>query len=74
MFLPNFLFSHPDFTVGFGISPNQPPKRVADYTAGRESHPAPKNLFISLWYYNALKRCVQGLFYDDSICHDNIKN
>ena len=29
-------FSHPDFTVGFGISPNQPPKRVADYTAGRE--------------------------------------
>ena len=30
------FFSHPDFTVGFGISPNQPPKRVADYTAGRE--------------------------------------
>ena len=30
------FFSHPDCTVGFGISPNQPPKRVADYTAGRE--------------------------------------
>ena len=30
------FFSHPDYTVGFGISPNQPPKRVADYTAGRE--------------------------------------
>ena len=40
------VFSHPDYTVGFGITPNQPPKRVADYTAGRESHPAPKNLFI----------------------------
>jgi hypothetical protein len=37
------FFSHPDFTVGFGIAPNQPPKRVADYTAGWESHPAPKN-------------------------------
>ena len=32
-------------TVGFGISPNQPHKRVADYTAGRDLHPAPKNLF-----------------------------
>ena len=30
------FFSHPDFTVGSGISPDQPPKRVADYTAGRE--------------------------------------
>lgn len=34
-------------TVGSGIhqmmSPNQPPKRVADYTAGGDSHPAPKN-------------------------------
>ncbi len=36
------LFSHPDYTVGFGISPNRPPSRFADYTAGRESHPAPK--------------------------------
>ncbi len=36
------FFSPPDFTVGSGISPDQPPKRVADYTAGRELHPAPK--------------------------------
>ncbi len=36
-----FIFFHPDFTVGFGISPNQP-IRLAGYTAGRESHPAPK--------------------------------
>ncbi len=42
---PNVLhfFSHPDYTVGLGITPSQPPKRVADYTAGWESHPAPKN-------------------------------
>ena len=42
----SYTHLHPDYTVGFGITPNQPPKRVADYTAGRESHPAPKNLFI----------------------------
>ena len=32
-------------TVGFGISPNQPLARVADYTAGGELRPAPKNLY-----------------------------
>ncbi len=37
------IFFHPDYTVGFGISPNRKPLwLVADYTAGRESHPAPK--------------------------------
>ena len=40
------LFSHPDYTVGFGISPNQLLMQVADYTAGRESHPAPKNYYF----------------------------
>ena len=25
------FFSHPDYTVGPGIPPDQPPKRVADY-------------------------------------------
>ena len=40
------FFSHPDCTVGFGISPNQPPKRLADFTAGWESHPAPKKYII----------------------------
>lgn len=38
------FFSHPDYTVGTGISPvqriNDP---VADYTAGGELRPAPKN-------------------------------
>jgi len=26
------FFSHPDYTVGTGISPVQPPKRVADFS------------------------------------------
>jgi hypothetical protein len=43
------FFSHPDFTVGLGISPSQLlaitmyADEVADFTAGRELHPAPKN-------------------------------
>jgi hypothetical protein len=38
------LFFHPDFTVGFGISPNRPFSRFAGFTAGGELHPAPKML------------------------------
>lgn len=33
-------FFHPDYTVGVGISPTQ--LMLADFTAGRESHPALK--------------------------------
>ena len=44
------LFSHPDYTVGSGITPDRPPERFADYTAGRESHPAPKNLPLCILY------------------------
>jgi hypothetical protein len=39
-------FSHPDYTVGFGVAPNHAAKQLADFTAGRESHPAPKACFI----------------------------
>ncbi len=53
------FFSHPDYTVGFGITPNQPPAWVADYTAGGESHPAPKNLFIYGNHYNTLSEEMQ---------------
>ena len=45
------FFSHPDYTVGFGISPNQLLSQVADYTAGGESHPAPKNLCSIYFFY-----------------------
>lgn len=44
-------------TVGFGISPNQPPQRVADYTAGGELHPAPKN-FLMFHYFFILRLCA----------------
>jgi hypothetical protein len=39
------IFSHPDCTVGSGISPDQSCHAgVAGYTAGGEFHPAPKIL------------------------------
>lgn len=38
---PYPTFSHPDFTVGFGIAPNQP-EGSRTITAGRELHPALK--------------------------------
>ena len=39
------IFSHPDYTVGIGITPIQLQTQVADYTAGGESRPAPKISF-----------------------------
>lgn len=36
-----FIFFHPDYTVGFGISPNHA-FRLVGYTTGREFHPALK--------------------------------
>ena len=38
------IFFHPDYTAGTGITPVQ--LSLADFTAGRESHPAPKTVFI----------------------------
>ena len=38
------FFSHPDYTVGPGISPDRLPKQFTDYTVGREyasDHAAP---------------------------------
>lgn len=39
------IFSHPDFTVGFGISPNQPHKWVADYYRRLGLSPDPEELY-----------------------------
>ena len=36
------IFFHPDYTVGFGISPNHALSRSRAVTAGGESNPAPK--------------------------------
>jgi hypothetical protein len=41
------IFFHPDFTVGFGISPNHA-LRLVGFTTGRELHPALKILFYSV--------------------------
>ena len=38
------IFSHPDYNVGSGISPDHT-SRLAGFTAGRESHPALKISF-----------------------------
>lgn len=35
------IFFHPDYTVGFGISPNHA-LRLVGFTTGRELHPALK--------------------------------
>jgi hypothetical protein len=42
----DIFFFHPDFTVGTGISPVQSfcYEGVADFTADREFHPAPKKI------------------------------
>ena len=48
------IFFHPDYTVGFGVSPNQRTQKssVADCTASGEFHPALKTLdFSCLIYY-----------------------
>ena len=42
------IFSHPDFTVGYGIAPYQ--LLLADYTAGQELHLAPKTVIFSVNY------------------------
>lgn len=43
-------FFHPDFTVGIGIAPIQ--LALADFTAGRELHPALKTFFSKKLYHN----------------------
>jgi hypothetical protein len=47
------IFCIPDYTVGFGVAPNPPLARVADFTAGREFHPALKmnQIFITTIIY-----------------------
>ena len=53
--MPMCFFYHPDYTVGSGISPDRA-KRLAGFTAGGESHPAPKNLKLS-WLLYCNRNC-----------------
>ena len=57
-----YFFFHPDFTVGFGIMACHAPNQlcdniiqVADFTASRELHPAPKNF---LYIYATTILCI----------------
>ena len=43
-FCTHTFFFHPDYTVGFGLTPNHA-LRLAGYTAGRDFHPALKIKF-----------------------------
>ncbi|ERL66563.1 hypothetical protein L248_0243 [Schleiferilactobacillus shenzhenensis LY-73] len=48
------IFFHLDYTIGLGVAPSPPHQRmrVADFTAGRELHPALKTnhlFFITKW-------------------------
>ena len=45
LFLRSSIFFHPDYTVGFGVSPNHA-LRLVGCTTGRDFHPALKILFI----------------------------
>lgn len=49
------ILFHPDYTVGFGISPNQP-KWLVGCTTGGELHPALK-IFCFLHCNTANKNC-----------------
>ncbi len=44
-------FIHPDFTVGFGISPNQSQSDSWTITTGEELHLASKTYFLLLYDY-----------------------
>lgn len=55
-FCVHTIFFHPDYTVGFGVSPNHA-LRLVGYTTGGELHPALK-IFIQL---RKVYTSVQGL-------------
>jgi hypothetical protein len=49
------IFFHPDFTVGFGVTPNHA-LRLVGFTTGRESHPALKIIFNYDVFYAGPRR------------------
>ena len=57
-----YIFFHPDFTVGFGVTPNLQ-KLLAGYTAGRDFHPALKmNDSVVVFYYTHLRKKCKSFF------------
>lgn len=55
------IFSHPDYTVGFGISPNHVLMHLRTITAGREFHPALKTSLFFLSLTGSQKFCKPSL-------------
>ena len=53
------IFFHPDFTVGFGVSPNHA-LRLVGFTTGRDLHPALKS-FDSIVWWSFLDFSLQAL-------------
>ena len=47
------IFFHPDYTVGFGVTPNHA-FRLAGFTAGRKFHPALKTTYLICEHFNTL--------------------
>ena len=76
------IFSHPDYTVGSGLTPDQLLAQVTDFlafidrqiTVGREStlsyHPAPKNSFFIFhrYYIHIVRKCQHHLDFFPFIC------
>ena len=56
-----FIFFHPDYTVGFGISPNHA-FRLVGCTTGRESHPALKNSYFFYKFMICTLKCFVKVF------------
>ena len=57
---PAIIFSQPDFTVGSVISTDTPLAGLADFTAGRELHPALK---IPYKYKKNYKKAIYSRFF-----------
>ena len=55
------IFFHPDYTVGFGITPNHA-LRLVGCTTGRESHPALKNSYLFYKHMICTLKCFVKVF------------
>ena len=64
------VFSHPDYTVGTGITPVQPlinDKRVMDSTIGRDLHPTPKTFRFLLDTQYSIQGMICQCIYEKNI-------
>jgi hypothetical protein len=62
-------FSHPDYTVGFGIAPNQPNKARRLYCRWGISPRPKESIYILLRFNNFVKQFLITLQINDKIIH-----